>query len=90
MGSSENVYNMDVIGQGEHLEYENYFYISLTDSPDNLVLDVIGMHIICICEMYMCNVIKHLFTNALATELEKKTLNSLSVTFPRYPHTCTF
>ena len=45
MGSSENVYNMDVIGQGGHLEYENYFYISLTDSPDNLVLDVIGMRI---------------------------------------------
>ena len=44
MGSSENVYNMDVIGQGEHLEYENYFYISLTHSPDNLVLDVIGMY----------------------------------------------
>lgn len=43
MGSSENVYNMDIIGQGEHLEYENYFYISLTDSqPDSLVLDVIG------------------------------------------------
>lgn len=33
---------MDVLGQAEHLEYENYFYISLPDTPDELVLEVTG------------------------------------------------
>ena len=42
MGSSENTYNMDLLGQADHLEYENYFYILLTDSEDSLVLDVTG------------------------------------------------
>lgn len=42
MGSSESTYDMNVIGQADHLEYENFFYISLTDSVDSLVLDVVG------------------------------------------------
>lgn len=40
--TTSKTYNMDILGQAEHLEYENYFYISLVDTPEPLVLEVIG------------------------------------------------
>lgn len=35
-------YDMNVFGQGEHLQYENFFYICLSESSPRLVLDVIN------------------------------------------------
>jgi len=42
MGSSTKSYDMDNIGHGEHLQYDNFFYICLPDTTGPLVLDVLG------------------------------------------------
>lgn len=44
MGSAEKTYDMNTLGQAANLVYENFFYILLTGSSENLVLDVVGVN----------------------------------------------